>query len=80
MTKPPYFLRESKLIYLAVLSANYWCYEFEARVLLFFFNFWIFFLITLVPFRILSYYWLLHWLREDVKWIIHVVLREKLML
>ena len=36
MTKTPYFLSQLKIIYLAVLSANYWCYDFDARNFIFF--------------------------------------------
>ena len=55
MTEPPYFLSQVKLIYLAVLSANYWCYDFDARIC-FFINSKIFFLINLVPFGIATHY------------------------
>ena len=56
MTQPPYFLSQLKLIYLAALYANYWCYDFEARIFIFFFSFKIIFLIILVPFGIATHY------------------------
>ena len=49
MTNPPYFLGQLKLIYLAVLSANFWCYDFDARTFIFFLDFRYFF----------SYFWIL---------------------
>ena len=82
MTKSPYFLSQLKLIYLAVLSANNWCYDFDARIFNFFLvlryfshNFG-----SLWNFNTLSYFWLLHWLREDVRGIIHKIFSEKFML
>ena len=82
MTKPPYFLSQLKLICLAVLSANYWCYDFDARIFIFF-SFKIFFphnFGSFWNFNTLSYFWLLHWLREDGRGIIHKCFREKFML
>ena len=37
------------------LSSNYWCYDFDARVFIIYFYFWIFFVIK-VPFGILTHY------------------------
>ena len=48
-------LNQPKSIYLAALSSNYWCYDFDAQVLIFL-NFWIIFFVILFVFEILTYY------------------------
>ena len=76
ISEPLSFLLQPKLIWLAVLSINYWSFDFNAsrfrkkfKIIFKFF----------VPFEISHFLNIdsSHWLREDVQWIIVKVFRER---
>ena len=80
MAVPP-FLFQPKLIWYALLYANYRFYEFDGtsfqnfkkKIQIFFGN--------LIPFEILFRFPTIdssHWLRKDVQWIVDKVFREKM--
>ena len=82
ITGPLSFLPQPKIIWLAVLSFNYWSFDFNAtRFRKKFFKVLDIF-VLLVPFEILSHYlnnYRSHWLGEDVQWMIDQVFRNKRM-
>ena len=53
MIGPPFPIQPN-LIYPAILSSKYWCYDFDARVFLHFFSFRFF--VILFPFGFLTHY------------------------
>ena len=75
----PLFLHQQQFILLAVLSSNYWFFDFGARVFIIFKIFG-FFLVILVPFEIVLHYPNIdssHWLSEDVQWIVEKFSEKK---
>ena len=73
-----------KRIWLAVLSSNYWFYDFNATSFhKFYWNFWKYFFVTLVIFPSLSQYSDIdnsQWLREEFQLVIDKFCREKFMI
>ena len=75
---PPSFLLQPILMSLAILSCNYWLYDFNATGFHFFSTFAQF--VLLVPFEILSRYPIIdgsQCFSKDVQWNIDKVFREK---
>ena len=81
MTGRPSFLLQPKILWIAVLSSNYWLYDFNvtrfqkkiSELLDIFVLLVLFEILTRYPFIDSSY-----WLREDVKWFTDKVFGEKL--
>ena len=80
VTGPPFFLKQTKLIWLAVLSSNYRLYDFNDKISKIFRFLDIF--ILLVTFELLSHYPIIasaNWLERDVHSHTDKIYREKLM-
>ena len=81
ITVSPSILMQPKLIWLAVLSSNYWSFDSNARRFHKIFKILDVF-VLLVLFEILSHYIKIassNWLRKNVHWIIDKIFREKSM-
>ena len=81
-TGHPSLLLQPKLIWMLVLSSNYFLYEFNATRFQNFKRNFLDVFVLLVPLEIISYYPDIdfsHWLREEVQWNMVKVFREKLM-
>ena len=82
MTGPLYFLLQLKLIWLAILSFKSRLYDFNATIIqIENQNCWIFFVFLVLSEILPRYPYIdsLHWLREDVQWVIDKVFREQFM-
>ena len=77
---PCSFLLQPILTWLAVLSANFWSFDFNATIFQKKFSKFLDVFVLLVPFETLSHYLNIdssHWLTKEVQWIIKKVFREK---